>query len=291
MTSTVVESYKRIAAFAAKPVVGAHVSEAFKEIGSKEDRENMLRMIDAGRDLIKSGRVFLVDLDAVRPPAEYMTRALAAWEQGALQHPFPTYGVFAQNQHGEVMLIGVSAGETRAQSSVTIYSVMHPDTCPHPVFGVVLAGNMRLVRKRDGSMVISVEHLSMFSNSAPATLMTQFAVAVVCFLLYGIEHNAAAINEVQPTREQQRNRRILKRPPLPAYRHVRSVDYATVLRVAEEQDRERAALGGTHASPIGHTRRGHWRTRKASGKRFWVRDHAVNAGSPGPARTHYEVRA
>lgn len=38
------------------------------------------------------------------------------------------------------------------------------------------------------------------------------------------------------------------------------------------------AKGGTHASPMEHTRRGHWRTSKL-GKRYFVRDTVVNKGS------------
>ena len=36
---------------------------------------------------------------------------------------------------------------------------------------------------------------------------------------------------------------------------------------------------GTHASPIPHDRRGHWRTYKASGKRVWVNDAKIHGGA------------
>lgn len=40
--------------------------------------------------------------------------------------------------------------------------------------------------------------------------------------------------------------------------------------------------GGTHASPIPHDRRGHWRTYRASGKRVWINNSKVLGGSQVP---------
>lgn len=48
-------------------------------------------------------------------------------------------------------------------------------------------------------------------------------------------------------------------------------------------------LGGTHASPRLHDRRGHWRTCK-TGKRVWVRDCKVGSAVNGIGFHDYEVR-
>lgn len=50
-------------------------------------------------------------------------------------------------------------------------------------------------------------------------------------------------------------------------------------------------LGGTHASPRLHDRRGHWRTMKQSGRRVWVRDCKVGDASKGVVFKDYEVKA
>ncbi len=54
-------------------------------------------------------------------------------------------------------------------------------------------------------------------------------------------------------------------------------------KVATESQ-EHLGVGGWTMPP--HNRRGHWRTRKASGKRFWVRDYSVHGGSDEPRSYH-----
>lgn len=51
---------------------------------------------------------------------------------------------------------------------------------------------------------------------------------------------------------------------------------------------EKRKLGGTHASPIEHERRGHWRTYK-SGKRTWVDAVTVNKGVGGRIEKDYKL--
>lgn len=71
--------------------------------------------------------------------------------------------------------------------------------------------------------------------------------------------------------------------PLPRVTHVDTRAYIDA--------RERASLGGTHASPVPHLRRGHVR-RLRSGRETWIRDMLVNCRnlSEVQARDHYEVR-
>lgn len=59
-------------------------------------------------------------------------------------------------------------------------------------------------------------------------------------------------------------------------------DLPPFIRVLRELPEPSAPLGGTHASPVPHDRRGHWRTYKASGKRVWINDQKVNGGSSVP---------
>ncbi len=53
---------------------------------------------------------------------------------------------------------------------------------------------------------------------------------------------------------------------------------------ARQASTEHHGVGGWTMQP--HQRRGHWRTRKATGKRFWVRDYAVHGGSDQPRSYH-----
>ena len=71
--------------------------------------------------------------------------------------------------------------------------------------------------------------------------------------------------------------------PLPRVTHVDTRAYIDA--------RERTSLGGSHASPVPHLRRGHVRKLR-SGRETWIRDMLVNCRSLAEvkARDHYEVR-
>ncbi len=72
------------------------------------------------------------------------------------------------------------------------------------------------------------------------------------------------------------------KPAYPAVTHVDTRAYFDAMR--------RTALGGTHASPVPHLRRGHVRT-YSDGRRTWVRSALVNCRSveDAQARDHYAV--
>lgn len=73
-------------------------------------------------------------------------------------------------------------------------------------------------------------------------------------------------------------------PPLPRFIRVRSSGLeAPVIDPGEQVitiDGPDAKVSGT--SPQGHQRRGHWRTYRASGKRVWINEMAINGGSTTP---------
>lgn len=52
---------------------------------------------------------------------------------------------------------------------------------------------------------------------------------------------------------------------------------------------KREGLGGTHASPRAHTRRGHWRTLR-TGRRVWIKDCRVGNPALGSVFHDYRVR-
>lgn len=65
-------------------------------------------------------------------------------------------------------------------------------------------------------------------------------------------------------------------------------DWVTV-EIGDRKEKN-APLGGTHASPRLHDRRGHWRTMKATGKRVWVRECKVGDASKGVVFKDYKLK-
>jgi len=82
-----------------------------------------------------------------------------------------------------------------------------------------------------------------------------------------------------------------RRLPIPKYEVVDSAPYITALQARRTPRRKGEPLGGHHASPIMHLRRGHTR----GVQKTWIRDTLVNATPEAREafllrRTHYEVR-
>ena len=65
-------------------------------------------------------------------------------------------------------------------------------------------------------------------------------------------------------------------------------EWKTVIIGPSKQKRE--SLGGTHASPRLHDRRGHWRTMKKSGKKVWVKQCRVGDAARGMVLHDYKFR-
>ncbi len=68
----------------------------------------------------------------------------------------------------------------------------------------------------------------------------------------------------------------------------RYLEYTLDLNKSTVYNYGRKSMGGTHASPIEHERRGHWRTYK-SGKRTWVDAITVNKGVGGRIEKDYKL--
>lgn len=78
------------------------------------------------------------------------------------------------------------------------------------------------------------------------------------------------------------NQRLIKKGKTPSF------EWKTV--TIESRDSKSQSLGGTHASPRLHDRRGHWRTMKKSGKKVWVRDCKVGDPSKGIIKHDYKFK-
>lgn len=88
------------------------------------------------------------------------------------------------------------------------------------------------------------------------------------------------IVEQKPDAQAQKLRRLRSKPPLFTYK---------IITITGKRKVSTESKGGTHASPVTHLRRGHWRTYK-SGKRGWVEAALVN-GKDGLVVKDYRVEA
>lgn len=84
--------------------------------------------------------------------------------------------------------------------------------------------------------------------------------------------------EHRPDANQAKLRRLRSKPPLLTYK---------VITITGKKKAASEAKGGTHASPVAHLRRGHWRHYK-SGKRAWIEPMMVN-GKDGMVVKDYKV--
>jgi hypothetical protein len=84
----------------------------------------------------------------------------------------------------------------------------------------------------------------------------------------------------RPDAELARQRRIRGKKPLYTYK---------VITITGKRRVSEVSKGGTHASPVAHLRRGHWRTYK-SGRKSWVRAAMIN-GTDGIVVKDYKVES
>lgn len=85
--------------------------------------------------------------------------------------------------------------------------------------------------------------------------------------------------DVEPHKGRNKMRRALGKVPLFSYK---------VLTIGKKKPKTRQ-LGGTHASPRSHLRRGHYRTAPKSGRRYWVEPCMVKGETPGFVHKDYRV--
>jgi hypothetical protein len=124
------------------------------------------------------------------------------------------------------------------------------------------------------------ENLAVYPKGAKDRKETMMALAVLDTLLRRLEAPQTAYQA--SAKESFTNRRKIAQGKKPTY------EWRTVL----VQPREKTeSLGGTHASPRAHDRRGHWRTIKKTGKQHWVKACRVGDPSLGQVFHDYKVAA
>ncbi len=109
-----------------------------------------------------------------------------------------------------------------------------------------------------------------------------FAHLLLVMCIKWIEGLSQGITSQQPfVKKSFTNFRKLKKKKMPLY------EWRTVTIEPTKPNRE--SLGGTHASPRLHDRRGHWRFIKKTQQRVWVRDCKVGNASKGVVFHDYKV--
>lgn len=106
------------------------------------------------------------------------------------------------------------------------------------------------------------------------------AMAVVGYMLDSLNAGGTAYQPTAKANSPTNRRRIANGKPALIY------DWRTV--VIEPKQAKTESLGGTHASPRQHERRGHWRV-TAAGRKVWVRNCLVGDASLGTVFHDYKV--
>ncbi|MDD3965322.1 MAG: hypothetical protein PHD99_04740 [Candidatus Moranbacteria bacterium] len=107
-------------------------------------------------------------------------------------------------------------------------------------------------------------------------------MSVVGYMLDSLDAGGTAYQPTAKANSPTNKRRIANGKPALIY------DWRTV--VVEPKQAKSESLGGTHASPRQHERRGHWRVTSA-GRKVWVRNCTVGDASKGTVFHDYKVAA
>ncbi len=107
-------------------------------------------------------------------------------------------------------------------------------------------------------------------------------MAIVSYMLDSLDAGGTVYQPSVKANSPTNKRRIANGKPALIY------DWRTV--VVEPRQAKSESMGGTHASPKQHDRRGHWRT-LPSGRKTWVRNCKVGNAANGTVFHDYKVAA
>lgn len=133
-------------------------------------------------------------------------------------------------------------------------------------------GVIRFVSSRDSGFVDPNE-----ADQRTRERLVQMLAMFFC----GLQENQTVM--YQPTVKNTYTNKRLKQKGKPL-----QYEWKTV--VIEPSKPKKESLGGTHASPRLHDRRGHWRFMKKSGKKVWVKQCRVGDASRGMVLHEYKFK-
>ena len=233
------------------------------------------------------------------------TRGGPMYSAGALGHPFSGSWVMYHEWEEGVSCYLVSLLETDMQAGGDTEVVeLEPVTLlgqPHLMVGdrVILEphttderSKLKYRARAIPSMFRYVASLAEMNNngdipgSAAGNLLDPLMTGLLLLSTDGVPRRTISVPE-KLNRARQKSRK----PPIPSHEEVGSAMYVTALTA--RRGHKGPGLGGTHASPVPHLRRGHTRV-LASGVRCFVRDSLVSMSAEAKAlyaRSHYVVRS
>lgn len=245
---------------------------------------------EALRQTLAEGRAFdvgeLFPSDTPLPDPDTYRTIL----DGSIRHPYTEEYTISMLIKDKRSFTAIWPTKTDDIEFICVNFVFDSDTGV-PAFRLTCGGGM--CRRETGSgHELSVVDTGFGDNEeqrewAETRLRATVAMVLITLDLLANSHIEQTI--VGPTPQQVKSRRRLGLKSEPPYiKLTHEGDYRTLLPVAASSTYT-DYQGGTHASPVMHERRGHWRMR--FGRRIWVRACTVNPSNPGPVRTHYEVHA
>lgn len=148
--------------------------------------------------------------------------------------------------------------------------------CANPPLADYILLTMAIIDSHSGEMLAAYSYRN--GDQESLTLVNKLTMASKMALFTIINFEPKVISD--PTRQfsVQKKVPILQRP--------KYIEYTLDITKAKKYTSK--AIGGSHASPIEHDRRGHWRTYK-NGKKVWVSSSVVNLGRGGRVDKDYSA--
>lgn len=205
-------------------------------------------------------------------------------DEGLLRLPYPVCVLeyTSSDSEGQLKLVIVleMVGDTISIDMLTAASggVWTP---PAMTAETIIGANTYTVRTRTPNYVSNKElHWAegrVFKDDAKL-MLNSLALRPVYEFVHAINYFHTTLDDIPPP--ENLNRKRLKRGEIPLFAY-------KVLTIGKKK-RKSQHLGGTHASPRSHLRRGHYRT-SSKGVRYWVQPCMVKGETDGFVHKDYRV--
>lgn len=142
-------------------------------------------------------------------------------------------------------------------------------------------GTVTFEKNNNGIRFVTAEDSGFQDPNEPNQKTRERLVQMLAMFFCGLEENQTTM--YQPVLKNTYTNKRLKQKGKPLH-----YEWKTV--IIEPSKPKRESLGGSHASPRLHDRRGHWRFMKKSGKKVWVKQCKVGDPSKGMVLHEYKFR-
>lgn len=252
-------------------LLNANPRKHFKHVDTANGVSPQLASVafDSLISVVKSGKVFDVgDEDTI--PTDYRDEAFELLLSGNFSHPYDVYAVTYHIREMNTQYVMLVHTENKGSSCISVF-----DTTGKRV---ILFGGFKFDERLqiDAEGRRGVAFVLTFQHFTPRN--ASYAARVVAFVLRALS-DARILRE--PTRSPTKLR--ANRNTSLACRSTK-LRYETLITEAAARSEPQ---GGTHASPIAHSRRGHYVTRGTT--TYWRRASMVNAGNGASARKQYTL--